>query len=112
VKRRTYECQKKRMFTLKGEYEDLLGRAKLIFDFIDTYEEPELECLDLSDDNLGSVEEEEDDATSTEGNGNEDSDNSNNPPGEEGAPNEEEEESGPIKHKLHGKRGFVFFSAS
>jgi hypothetical protein len=54
AKRRIDECQKKRTFTLKSEYEDLLGKAKMICDFGDTYEEPEPEpeCLDPSDENL------------------------------------------------------------
>jgi hypothetical protein len=113
AKCRIDECQKKRFFMLKGEYRDLLGKAKMRCDLGDTYEEPEPkpECLDPSDDNLGIVEEEEYDATSTEGNGNEDSDSFENPPGERGAPNEEEEESGPSKHKVHRNRCFRFFSA-
>jgi hypothetical protein len=87
----------------------LLDKAKMICDIGDTYEEPEPEFLDPSDNNLGIVEEEEYDATSTEGNGNEDSDSSDNPPGEEGSPNEEEEESGPAKYKVHRKRRFRVF---
>jgi hypothetical protein len=71
---------------LKGEYEDLVGKAKTICDPVDTYEElkPDPECLDLSEANLKIVEEKEDDATSTEGNGNTYSDSSDNPPEEEG----------------------------
>jgi hypothetical protein len=78
---------------------------------LETYEEPEPEpeCLDPSEGNLGIVEEEEYDDTSTDVNGNQDSDSFYNPPGEEGAPNEEEEESGPAKHKLHHKRRFHVF---